>query len=167
MNFFKIILISCSHSPYWIHLYGVPNIPVPFHLLLLPYSILRIQYPKNVYPNIFSSNVEIQFAKFVKFFLSFSSQYHLHSASEHTLCAYEHDLCSPLLSISEYPHYCISVSANRDIVSELHLPALCNDTWYTKLYVRLTYLWCDFQSYFPSIKNREICRNYKSCTESA
>ena len=102
-----------------------------------------------------------------KFFLSFSSQYHLHSASEHTLCAYEHDLCSPLLSISEYPHYCISVSANRDIVSELHLPALCNDTWYTKLYVRLTYLWCDFQSYFPSIKNREICRNYKSCTESA
>ena len=81
------------------------------------------------------SNVEIQFAKFVKFFLSFSSQYHLHSASEHTLCAYEHDLCSqhPLIFVHSQ-NYKFELS-NPCIVFEHLLAVHDNDTLLPKRYV--------------------------------
>lgn len=167
MKFFKTILISYFHSPYWTRLYGVPNILEPFHLLSLQCSKRRSLCPKNASPSIFSLSEEILLAKFANSYLSSSSQYHLYFAWAGIQYAYEHDLYSQHLSKSEYPHYYKSGLAGRGIGTEPHLPKLCIDTWYTKLYVHLTYLWCDFQSYFPSIKNREICRNYKSCTKSA
>lgn len=167
MKFFNIILISYFHSPYWNRPCDVLNILEPFHLLLHQYSKLHNLFPKNAFPSIFSLSEEILFAKFGNSYLSFSSQYHLYFASAHIQYAYEHDLYLQHPSKSEYLHYYKSVLVDHDIGSEPHLPKLYIDTLYTKLCVRLTDLWCDFQSYFPSIKNRKICRNYKSCTKSA
>jgi hypothetical protein len=167
MNFFKSILISYSRNPYWIHPYDVPDILEPFHLLLHPYSILRNLSPRNAYPNIVFLDEKIPFAKFVNSCLSFFSQYHLCFCSVGIQYACEHDLYLQPPLVSEHPHCCKPELANHDNESERHLPIPCSDTLCTKLYVHLNDSWCDFQSYFPSIKSRKICRNYKSCTESA
>lgn len=167
MKFFNIILISYFHSLYWNRPYGAPNILEPFHLLLHQCSKLHNLFPKNAFPSIFSSSEGIPPAKSLNSCLSFSSQYHLCFASAGIQYAYEHDLYSQHLSLSEYPHCYKSELEDHGIAIEPRLPILCSDTLYTKLCVHLNDLWCDFQSYFPSIKNREICRNYKSCTKSA
>ena len=166
MKFFNIIILeSYCHNLYLNHLYDVPSILVPFHRLSRQYSMHHNLSPRNVFTNRFSSNEETQVVKCENSYPLIALQYRLHLSLSDTLYAYGHGLYLQLLSKFLYPRYYKLALTSLDSVFERLLPILYIDIWCTKSYEHLGCLLYGFQFYFPFAKNREIFRNYKSCTK--
>ena len=105
MKFFKLIPLSNFHAQSWAYLDDVPNIPEPFHQLYCLYSKHHILQPRSVAPNTSSQAQEIPAEEYEKSApLTFLQEY-LCSMTVDIQRAYEYDLCSQHLSISERPLY--------------------------------------------------------------
>ena len=127
MKFF-FTQISSSPSLNWAFPDDAQDIPVPFHLLSLQYSMPHNQLPKNDGPNIFVSTGEIQFEEPVKFDLLVSSLACLCSLMEGTQYAYVHDPYLQHPSESERSHYYIFEQLNPECAAEYLLVKYENDT---------------------------------------
>ena len=157
MKFFLFIQISNSHSLYWVNLYDVPSILLPFYVICCMYSKLRSQLPKSGDPNIFSLVEEILSEADVMCAPSSSLPDYLYLSRVDILCEYERGLYLPLLLRSEHFHCCIFEPTNHASVFEYHLVKHDNDTLLPILDERSTDLHCgSFFCILPYCKSNNL-----------
>ena len=135
MKFFIIIILISSyltaHSAYPDDAQGTLE---PSRQLYCQYSILHILSPKSVAPSISSLAPGTPFEDGERFDLSISSLTRLCLTMEDILRAYEYDLYSQLLSVSEHFPNCKFGLSSRGTFAEYLLSEHGTYTWLPKQY---------------------------------